>query len=751
MTLRPIMPLAWLFAALLLPAWMALPCGAITVGQIDNFQDATAQGWQGASGMFAPTTVADVGPAGGGDYALRVQTNGIAGGSGSRLVTFNEDQWTGNWTAVGVTGIRLDVRNPGATDLYIRLGIAGPMEPGGFGSGDTYVTGALVVPADDAWHALSFDVTAPSFTPVRTGNDIAAALASVAHFRMLHSPTEQFNGATGAATMYLDNIRSVPESNANALCGGALVAVAAAAVIQRRRKRPSGASRSAGFRAPRVNPRSRLRGRLAALAIVCMPTASAAWAQNQTPDVTPIQFSNPLPYTLSLVPLDFGAAELPTLHSYAAAQYDGKWILLAGRTNGLHGFDRFDPVSNFPPQYQNREIWLIDPVSRQSWRRSLDDPSSGLTEAQILSLSPTNNQFTQRGDRLYMTGGYGIQPNGDFGTFDTLTAIDLPGIAQWVAGGAGTAADHIRQLSDPVFRVTGGAMYEIDGRAHLAFGQDFDGPYVPNSNGAYTNQVRSFDMVDDGVTLAVANPTASTPQDAYRRRDLNVFPVLKPLPGGGHDEGLVALSGVFTPGFGVWTVPVEIDASGNPTMADPNDPATFKQGFNGYDSAKLGLYSEAAGTMQEILFGGISMQYIDPVSGQVVTDNQLPFVNDVTAVTIDADGVFSQQYLGEFPELLDANGLSLRFGANAEFFAADGVAVFPNDVIQFDQLSGDTLVGYIMGGITANGPQVRNVSGVTSAASNAVFAVYVHRVPEPSGLVLAMGTVALLVARFSQA
>ena len=36
--------------------------------------------------------------------------------------------------------------------------------------------------------------------------------------------------------------------------------------------------------------------------------------------------------------LDFGNASLPTLQSFASGTYDGKWVLLAGRTNGLHGF-----------------------------------------------------------------------------------------------------------------------------------------------------------------------------------------------------------------------------------------------------------------------------------------------------------------------------------------------------------------------------------------------------------------------------
>src|SRR5262245_2681279 len=129
-----------------------------------------------------------------------------------------------------------------------------------------------------------------------------------------------------------------------------------------------------------------------------------------------------------------------------------------------------------------------------------------------------------------MTGGYGVQsflPDNTpvNGTFNQLSAINLPGIVDWVVTGSGTAKDHIRQIASDTVRVTGGAMYEVDGRTHLVFGQSFSGNYNPNKNGTYTNQVRSFDIVDDGTNLSIAN-AASTPTDpSYRRRDLNVFPV----------------------------------------------------------------------------------------------------------------------------------------------------------------------------------------------------------------------------------
>jgi hypothetical protein len=471
----------------------------------------------------------------------------------------------------------------------------------------------------------------------------------------------------------------------------------------------------------------------------------AARGAHQTPATTPIDLDGNVPYKIELREVDFGAAQLPLLHSYAAGTYDGKWVLISGRTNGVHDLDQSGEAS-FPYAAQNRDVWVIDPVAKQSWHRSLgdpstgvNDPSSGLSPFQILSLSATNNQFAQVDDRLYVSGGYGLNPANQFTTFDLLTAIDLPGIVDWVVTGSGQATDHLRQLETPVASVTGGAMYAMGGRMHLVFGQDFEGDYSPRSDGTYTRQVRSFDILDDGTTLAIANVTQSTPDASYRRRDLNVIPTLKPDGLGGVEEGLVALSGVFTSTFGIWTVPVEIDAAGQPTMANANAPDTFKQGFNGYHSAKLGMYSAATGSMNEILFGGISLQYYDPTLGQVVTDDAMPFVNDVTSIVINADGVYSQHHLGFFPEIFDDQGNQWRFGANAEFFKAAGIPAYDNGVIDLDQLSGATALGFIFGGIATNGPHTQGNPQVTSTASYRVFEVIYTPVPEASSLALALG------------
>lgn len=258
-------------------------------------------------------------------------------------------------------------------------------------------------------------------------------------------------------------------------------------------------------------------------------------ADNQTSTLSPISLGG-LPYSIQLTSADMGSAVLPTLQSFATGTYDGKWIFVAGRTNGLHNFTN-DGVANFPPEYQNTDIWVVDPVTKQTWSRSLNDASAGITTSVFNALSATATQSVQKGDTLYMAGGYLYDYDIDnFTTYNTLTALDLAGVVNWVQTGTGSLASATRQTSDATLQVTGGSMFLVDDRALLVFGQDFDGPYTPGSNGVYTRQVRSFDIVDDGTTLGIANISSTPVDEDFRRRDLNIVALADtgtdPAPGG---------------------------------------------------------------------------------------------------------------------------------------------------------------------------------------------------------------------------
>ena len=179
--------------------------GAIESTLVDDFQSGTTLGWSGAS----PTTDADSGPGGAGDYALHVSAKG-GGGPGSRLITYNRLQWKGDWTTNGISAIEMDLRNPEPIDLAIRLGIGGPGGVHFNGMGKTFVTQSVTIPGDDSWHSVSFNVTAANFVSVG-GIDIDAALADVQEFRVLHNEAADIRGAIIDADFYVDNMRVISE------------------------------------------------------------------------------------------------------------------------------------------------------------------------------------------------------------------------------------------------------------------------------------------------------------------------------------------------------------------------------------------------------------------------------------------------------------------------------------------------------------------------------------------------------------
>ncbi|MCB9190369.1 MAG: hypothetical protein H6603_06525 [Flavobacteriales bacterium] len=92
--------------------------------------------------------------------------------------------------------------------------------------------------------------------------------------------------------------------------------------------------------------------------------------------------------------------QAPGLQSYVVGQYQGKWLLIGGRTDGLH---RRQPFAAFLAADNNLMAYVIDPANLQHWSVSL----SSLPTALFEQLQSTNMAFIQRDTVLYIVGGYG--------------------------------------------------------------------------------------------------------------------------------------------------------------------------------------------------------------------------------------------------------------------------------------------------------------------------------------------------------
>ncbi len=421
--------------------------------------------------------------------------------------------------------------------------------------------------------------------------------------------------------------------------------------------------------------------------------------------LSPAVFGQTAPFEIYLEPLSISG--LGGLQAYTFGQHQGQWLIIGGRLDGLH---QRQPFASFDVAGHNTQLTVVDPIADQVWYKSLSSLSVPLQE----QLSATNMEFHQEGDYLYLLGGYGYSATqADHITYDKLTAVELPGLIAAIVNDQ-DITPYFRQISDPQFAVTGGYLQKIYDTYQLVGGNRFDGRYNPMGHASYTQvyteQVRRFQIQDDGQQLTVVHLTPFTDAAELHRRDFNVVPQI--LPNG--EEGLTAFSGVFQVAVDLpFLNAVNIDSSGYAP------DSSFAQYYNHYHCAHLPLYSAQNQAMHTVFFGGIAQYYEE--NGQLVQDNDVPFVKTIARVSRDANGVMTEHKLPiEMPAFL---------GASSELIPVEGLPEYPNGVIQLDSLSADTtLVGYIYGGINSSAPNIfwQN-DGSQSVASSEIYKVYVLR------------------------
>ncbi len=217
-------------ALALCAAVYALPAhGApIFVGQQDDFEDDTTQGWVvsllGAPSPAPPVNVATGGPEGVDDNYLLLTSIG-GGGAGSKLTVINPDHWGGDYLAAGVGSISLDLINLGQTDLALRLLFEDPTvgPPTNIAASST----PFLLPAGGGWVHATFDIGVADLTAIQ--GTVAAALSGTTIIRLFHNDLTAFPPPAVVAQVGVDNITavgSVPEPVSLVLLGFGGVGVA---------------------------------------------------------------------------------------------------------------------------------------------------------------------------------------------------------------------------------------------------------------------------------------------------------------------------------------------------------------------------------------------------------------------------------------------------------------------------------------------------------------------------------------------
>ena len=383
------------------------------------------------------------------------------------------------------------------------------------------------------------------------------------------------------------------------------------------------------------------------------------------------------PFNLILEPVNVDG--LVGLQSFAVGQYDGKWLLIGGRLDGLH---IRQPFASFDIAGHNTQLIVVDPETLQKWSTSLTSLPISIQE----QLQSTNMEFYQNEDYLYLVGGYGYSATiADYTTFDKLTAVDVPSTINAIINNT-SITDHFRQITDDQFQVSGGGLDKINNTYYLVGGQKFLGRYNPMGPDhgpgfiqEYTNQIRKFQISDDGNTITIDHLPSITDAINLHRRDYNATAQI--FPDGA--EGLTAFSGVFQTSVNFpYLNCVNIDSTGYIVNND------FSQYFNHYHCANVPLYSATQNEMHTVFFGGIAQYYEN--LGIIIQDDNVPFVKTIARVTRDSEGNMVEYKLpNEMPSFL---------GAGSEFIPVQSILKYNNGVIKMDEIIGDTvLLGYIYG------------------------------------------------------
>lgn len=128
--------------------------------------------------------------------------------------------------------------------------------------------------------------------------------------------------------------------------------------------------------------------------------------------------------------------DLPQVHSYAHGVYDGKLLVIGGRTGS-------------PSSYINFDLILVDPETDRIWQKSIE--TYALKTSFIEHLSSCNTASIQIGNYLYIAGGLGYRVDQDaFGTLPYLTRIDLKKVCESILKGT-TNNDFICQIENEIF------------------------------------------------------------------------------------------------------------------------------------------------------------------------------------------------------------------------------------------------------------------------------------------------------------
>jgi hypothetical protein len=439
---------------------------------------------------------------------------------------------------------------------------------------------------------------------------------------------------------------------------------------------------------------------------------------------------------------DFPGA--PRLHSFAFAQWEGKWLFIGGRTNGYHSVG--GGPADFMRADANGQVWVVDTTARpaHTYHVPVDALPPGFASVREQWRAAAFLSY-QDGDRLYIAGGYGQNDAGQWTTYSTLSVIALPAFIDGVIHNR-LPAYSVHYTHSPLVEASGGELIRIPGgNFYVVMGHVFKGSYTAFEAGSenntadvsqtYLEEIRQIKFITapDGSLSVKPVQTFRDPQ--FRRRDLNVTHMMSQ-----QGVGIAAFGGVFTrPDQSVFTKPIFLYPG-----AQPATDRGFDQKMNSYDAARLLLYDRAKQVMYTTLFGGISRHYFDFQKGEFCPYPLQGAKSEATYLDglqwSDQISTIAMTHGTATAEWVHRSMLPAYLGTNAVFIPMPAVARANPEtrILSLDSLRGKrTMIGYLFGGIRAypyrfpydKGAIPYNAGTVPSKASDLILKVYVT-VPE---------------------
>jgi len=442
------------------------------------------------------------------------------------------------------------------------------------------------------------------------------------------------------------------------------------------------------------------------------------------------------------VSADFMGA--PRLQSFVSAQWDGKWVFIAGRTGGYHGVGQGDV--DFPRARANQQIWVVEPPASGP-AKVYSFPVANLPA----SLSLVKDQWMasnllhfQDKDTLYLAGGYGENSSGETVTYPVVSSVNLPALVEGVIHGNDTFSRTIAWTESPLVQSTGGELVKLeDGFFYLIGGHVFMGTYrgfeaadeknTPKASQTYLGEIRKLRLTSSAPGRLDVSLVESFKDPEFARRDFNAgLTILED----GKSLGATAYGGVFTKDQLNFTHPISITAGSGPKVDDG-----VEQKMSAYTCATMLLYDPESSGMYTTFFGGISRWRWNDSERQFV---QAPVLGDKTKQTGYLDGM---PWINEISTLLRSRGKTFEFvqqnnrlpgyvGANAAFLPAAGLKKIREDadILDLRQFRGKrTFAGYLFGGVRAfpkefpytdDAPEYTS-GNVPAKASDMILKVYV--------------------------